>query len=227
MVEDYISDREQEEALRQWWRENWRWILGGVVLGLALLAGYRYYQSHREQQAHQAADLYTEIETALKSDDVDKAGQLLGGLTSDFDKSAYAQEARLLLAKSHVDHGKFDDAVPLLRAVIDKSRDAEMAQIARLRLARVLLQQGKHDETLKLLDTGKAGAFAGPEREIRGDAYFAKGDMEAARAEYAAALAADDAQIDRALVELKLQEVGGVAPAPKNAPLPASASVEE
>lgn len=225
MVDDYSSDREQEEALRQWWRENWRWILGGVVLGLALLTGWRYYQSHREQQAHKAASLYSEIETALKSDNVDKAGQLLGSLSSDFDKSAYAQEARLLLAKSHVDHGKFDDAVLLLRAVIDKSKDAEMAQIARLRLARVLLQQGKHDETLQLLDTRKAGAFSGPEREIRGDAHFAKGAMEAARAEYAAALASDDAQIDRTLVELKLQEVGGVAPAPKEAALPTS--VEE
>lgn len=225
MVEDYISDREQEEALRRWWSENWRWILGGVVLGLALLGGWRYYQSHREQQAHKAAELYTDIETALKTDDVDKAGQLLGGLTSDFDKSAYAQEARLLLAKSHVDHGKFDDAVPLLRAVIDKSKDEEMAQIARLRLARVLLQQGKHDESLKLLETQKAGAFSAPEREIRGDAQFAKGDMEAARAEYAAALAGDDAQIDRALVELKLQEVGGVKPASKDVPLPAA--VEE
>jgi predicted negative regulator of RcsB-dependent stress response len=225
MVDDYSSDREQEEALRQWWRENWRWILGGVVLGLALLIGWRFYQSHREQQAHKAAALHSEIETALKSDDVDKAGELLGGLTSDFDKSAYAQQARLLLAKSHVDRGKFDDAVPLLRAVIDKAKDAQTAQIARMRLARVLLQQGKHDETLKLLDIQKAGAFAGPAREIRGDAFFAKGDREAARAEYAAALAADDAQIDRTLVELKLQEVGGVAPAPKDAPLPAS--VEE
>ena len=216
MVEDYTSDREQEEALRQWWRENWRWIVGGVVLGVALLWGWRYYQSYREQQAHKAAQMYSEVDAALKSDDLDKAGKLLGGLSSDFDKSAYAQEARLLIAKSHVDHGKFDDAVPLLRAVIDKSKDEEMAQIARLRLARVLLQQGKHDETLKLLDTQKAGAFAAVAREVRGDAYFAKGDLEAARAEYAAALAGDDAQIDRSLVELKLQEVGGVAPAPKD-----------
>lgn len=225
MVEDYTSDREQEEALRQWWRENWRWIAGGVALGVALLWGWTHYKSYVEQQAHKAAKAYSEVEAALKSDDVDKAGQLLGGLTSDFDKSAYAQEARLLIAKSHVDHGKFDDAVPLLRAVIDKSKDEEMAQIARLRLARVLLQQGKHDETLKLLDTQKAGAFSGVEREVRGDAYFAKGDMEAARAEYAAALAGDDAQIDRTLVELKLQEVGGVAPAPKDALL--STAVEK
>jgi predicted negative regulator of RcsB-dependent stress response len=40
MVEDYLSDREQEEALRAWWRDNWRWILGGIALGVALLFGW-------------------------------------------------------------------------------------------------------------------------------------------------------------------------------------------
>jgi predicted negative regulator of RcsB-dependent stress response len=222
MVDDYTSDREQEEALRIWWRENWRWILGGVALGLALLFGWRAYQSHREEQAHKAAQMYADIEAALGSDDAEKAGKLLNGLSAEFDSSAYAQEARLLLAKSHVDHEKLDDAAALLRTVMEKSDDKEMAQIARLRLARVLLQQGKHDETLKLLDTRSAGEFAGPEREVRGDAQYAKGNMEAARAEYAAALAGNDAQIDRTLLELKLQEVGGTAPAPKDTVLPAS-----
>ena len=36
MVEEYLTDRDQEEALRNWWKENWRWIFGGIVLGLAL-----------------------------------------------------------------------------------------------------------------------------------------------------------------------------------------------
>ena len=51
MVDDYLSDREQEEALRSWWRDNWRWIIGGVVLGLALLGGWRYWQVYRDQRA--------------------------------------------------------------------------------------------------------------------------------------------------------------------------------
>ena len=47
MVEDYLTDRDQEEALRNWWRENWKWILAGVALGLGLLAGYQYWQTYR------------------------------------------------------------------------------------------------------------------------------------------------------------------------------------
>ena len=220
MVEDYLSDREQEEALRSWWKENWRWIVGGVALGLALLGGWNYWQSYRDKRAAAAAQIYSEIDTALKDRNIEKAGTLLKGLTADFDSSAYAQEARLLLAKADVDSGKYDDAAKLLREVADKSKDKEMAQIARLRLARVLVQQAKYDEAVKSLESQTSGAYAGQAREIRGDALSAKGDKEGARAEYAAALAGDDAQSDRTLLELKLQEAGGVVAAKESLQIP-------
>lgn len=218
MVDDYLSDREQEEALRNFWRENWRWIVGGVVLGLALLGGLRYYETHRERTAAEAARLYEDLQAALGKPDVEQAASVLATLTADHKSSGYTQQGRLLLAKVHVDAGKLDDAIAQLRAVIEDSKDEELAQIARMRLARLLIQQGKHDEALQLLNTDSAGAFAAQVREIRGDALYVKGDREGARAEYAAALADNaDAQTDRTLLEMKLQEVGGAAspPAPQ------------
>src|SRR5690606_27946580 len=121
---------------------------------------------------------------------------------------------RMLMAKKHVDDGKFDEAVPLLQSVVNESEDEELAWVARLRVARLLIQQGKHDEALKLLDPDEAGAFAAQVREIRGDAQVAKGDTDAARAEYAAALADNidgsaGRMVDRTLLEMKLQDVGG------------------
>jgi predicted negative regulator of RcsB-dependent stress response len=132
----------------------------------------------------------------------------------------------LLKAKQHVEAAQYDEAATQLRLVADEAKDEELAQIARQRLARVLIQQGKHDEAVQLLDPAKAGAFAAQVREIRGDAFVAKGDTESARAEYAAALVPSaegesaDAQIDRTLLELKLQQVGGsAAPAAAAEPL--------
>jgi predicted negative regulator of RcsB-dependent stress response len=49
MVEDYLTDRDQEEALRNWWQENWKWILAGIALGLGLLAAYQYWQTYRDR----------------------------------------------------------------------------------------------------------------------------------------------------------------------------------
>lgn len=214
MVDDYLSDREQEEALRNWWRDNWRWIIGGVVLGVVLLGGWRYWNVYRDERAMDAAKVYGELRSAIETRKLDQAERLLADLAASHAGSAYTQQSRLALAKVRADEDKFDEALTLLRAVIDSADDKELAQIARLRAARVLIQQGKPDEALALLDAEKAGAFAAQVREVRGDALAAKNDNDGARAEYAAALTANaDAQIDRTMLELKLQEVGGSTPA--------------
>jgi predicted negative regulator of RcsB-dependent stress response len=216
MVEDYLNDRDQEEALRNWWRENWKFIIAGVALGVAGLAGYSWYQKYRNAQAEHAATVYTDFQKALASKDDAQAGKLLDSLAGEHANSAYTQEGRLMLAKRHADAGRFDEAIQQLRQVVDDSRDPELGRIAQMRLARLLIQTGKNDEALAQLDVEKAGAFAAQLREIRGDALLAKGDAQGARAEYAAALSADTkGEIDRATVEMKLREVGGEVPPPK------------
>jgi predicted negative regulator of RcsB-dependent stress response len=212
MADDYLSDREQEEALRLWWRENWPWIIGGIVLGLALLAGWQYWKTHRAQQAEQAFELYREYQNA--GEDPNKAVSAFDRLNAEYATSPYTMQARLLQAKKHVDAAEYDEAVQHLQAVIDRAQDAELVHIARLRLSRVFIQQGKYDEAVGLLNPDTAGAFAAQMREIRGDALFERGDRDAARAEYAAALAANaDAQVDRSMLEMKLQQTGGELPA--------------
>jgi len=214
MVEEYLTDRDQEEALRNWWRENWSWILGGIVLGLVLLGGWQYWKAHSANRAATAAKLYEDFRGALDSKDLEAANGTLGSLVADYKKSPYTQQSRLLLAKRHVEDGKYDEALPLLQAVANESVDEELAWVARLRAARLLIQQGKYDDALSLLNPEKAGAFAAQVREIRGDAQVAKGNAEGARAEYAAALTANiggrgEGAIDRTLLEMKLQDVGG------------------
>src|ERR1044072_7387413 len=76
MVEDYLTDRDQEEALRNWWRENWKWILAGVVVGLGGLAGWTYFQKYRNAQAEHAATVYADFHKAVDANDDAKAGKL-------------------------------------------------------------------------------------------------------------------------------------------------------
>ncbi|MDY0065202.1 MAG: tetratricopeptide repeat protein [Steroidobacteraceae bacterium] len=217
MAEDYLSDREQEEALREWWRENWRWIVGGVVLGLGLLGGWRYWEAHGERRAQEAAVAYEELSSAVQASDYERAEHALSELIDRHAGSAYVEQGRMLLAKMHADREKFDEALALLQAA-SKADDEELAQVARLRAARIMIHQGRHDDALALLNVAQAGAFLAQVREVRGDALFAKGDQEGARAEYAAALASDsDAQIDRTLLEMKLQDVGGGEPSTADA----------
>ena len=199
-----LTDNEREEQLRRWWGENWLWIVGGIVLGLALLAGWQYWQKTRLQAAEQDEAAYLSVIDALGGNQIDQAAARAKELRDRRPGSPYADQADLALARMAVDRREFDDAAARLRVVMDGSKDPELRTVARVRLARVLLEQGKHDEGLALLDPAKAGAFAALYHEVRGDAYAAKGDAQAAAGEYDAALAAGaEAGIDRTFVELK------------------------
>lgn len=209
-MEDYLSEDEQAEALKNWWRENWMWVLSGVVLGLGILGGWQFYQRQQTQRAEGASTLMTQYAAALAGKDTAKSDQLFKQIEGKYGATPYADQARLLQARTQVEAGDFDKAAATLRTVADKTKDEELAKVAKLRLARVLAQQGKYDEALTLLDPAKAGAFAAQVHEIRGDVYFAKNDVVQARASYQAALAAAGRESagSRELLELKLQDLG-------------------
>lgn len=222
MAEEYLTDDEQWEAIKRGIGENGVWIVGGVVLGAALLFGWRYYHTHQNELALKAAAQFGQMTVALESNDRNKARQAADGLIQDYPTSPYADQAQLTLARLFIDDGQLPSAVGPLTRVMSESKDSELKHIARLRLARVLIDQGKPDEAIKTLAEDTPGAFAARYHEVRGDAFYAKKDSKSAATEYAAALARSDAGGgDSALLELKLADLG----APASPSTPATAMV--
>jgi predicted negative regulator of RcsB-dependent stress response len=212
MVDEYSSDLEQEEALRNWWKENWRWVSSGIVLGLALLSGWEYWQAQTQQHAEAAAQAYADFAAAIESNDKAKIEALAKELDTRYADSPYADQAHFALAQSYVATGKFEQAGGELKRVVDTSKDEALVQIARLRLARVQQQLGHYEEALALLDVTKAGAFAAQLQEVRGDILLAKGDRSGSRLAYQAAISEhvgkDLAPGESELLSLKLQDLG-------------------
>lgn len=205
-----LTDNEREEQLRAWWSENWLWIFGGIALGLAMLAGWQYWQRHKISVAEAAASGYREVIQALGSADRPAAIAAAEKLRLEHPDTPYTDQAALALARVAVDRREYDEAARLLQGVADTSIDAELRNIATGRLARVLIEQGKPDEALALLDASQAGEFAALYHDIRGDALNAKGESAAARDEYELALAeeTDMSGLDRAFIELKRDALG-------------------
>lgn len=209
MAEEYLTDDEQWEAIKRGIAENGLWIVAGVVLGVGALFGWRYYQGHQNEVALQAAAQFGTMTTAVQLGDRSKAREIAAALIKDFPTSPYADQAQLTLAGLDVDEGKLPSAVAPLNLVMNNSKDGELKRIARLRLARVLIAQGKPDEAIATLAQDTPGSFTSSYHQVRGDAYYAKKDYKGAVTEYKAALDAGDASnVDTALLELKLADLG-------------------
>jgi len=209
MAEDYLTADEQLEHVKRVVAENWVWVVGGIVLGAALIFGYRYYDSYRNDRALRAAAQFDDMTSALEHNDKAESRQIADGLIKDFPTSPYADQAQLVLARLYVDEGKLSDAAGPLMQVMNNSKDNELRHIARLRLARVLTDQGKPDDAIKTL-SDEPGAFVARYHEVRGDAYYVKKELQRASAEYKAALGESGSQggVDSALLTLKIADLG-------------------
>src|SRR5262249_41424452 len=106
---------------------------------------------------------------------------------------------------------ELDKAADELETVMNGTKDHELALVARVRLARVEIAQGKPDEALTTLNAVEAGAFAARYHEVRGDAWYAKGDKAAALKEYRSAAGNPDLG-DAALLDLKIADLAADAP---------------
>ncbi|PPU11911.1 YfgM family protein [Xanthomonas arboricola] len=206
-IDDLLDEHEQGERVRSWLRKNGAGLVGGVVVGLALILGWQWWQKHTATQSVEANTRYEAVVKSIQGKDLDKAAKDIVAL-DDGKGGVYAELAALRLAKAQVDAGKHAEAIKTLR---DVPAEGELKQIVQQRLARVLTESGKPDEAIKLL----ADAQDHTSLEIRADALVVQSKPDEARALYAKALTTVDvASPQRRLLETKLMDVGGKVPDP-------------
>jgi len=218
-LEDYLSEKEQWEAVKTWFRENGLWIVAGVVVGGAGIAGYQWWNGHIDKVNGEASAKYEQIVTDLGRNDESGASTLLGELERDYSSTPYIDQARLAFARVYVESNRLDKAVSALEAVSQHSKDKQLALLARLRLARVQISQQKPDDALATLNGVDPGAFAAQFHEVRGDADLAKGDKGGALSEYRVARTMDTGGAgSNSLLDLKISDLmADAAPAPSAA----------
>ena len=208
-MEGYESEKEQIDAIKKWWKENGKSIIVGVVLGVGLVVGGRWWLSHQSKQAEIASDQYAMVLQEIKKGDDDAALKRGGRLMEAFAKSNYAALTALELAKLKVDKPDLEGARYYLQWVVDHASAAPLKDVARLRLARVLLAKGDKAGALKMVGAVDANTFVQPAQELKGDILLAEGDRDQARAAYSAAADAVPKGGDRSRLDMKLAEAGG------------------
>lgn len=202
---EHLNEEEQVEAIKKWWSENGKSVVGGVVLGLALVGGWRGWQHYEQNRAETAGARYDEMLVAAEVQRLDQAVQLAEGLRVEFGDTAYASLAALHVAKLKLEAGDPGAAQVQLAWVRTNAPDPGLRQIASLRLARILVDEGELDAAQRILDAAPRDAFAPELAELRGDVARARGDVKAARAAYEEALAGKPGS--SAILRMKLDDL--------------------
>ena len=219
-MDDYLSEKEQIDTLKQRVREYGPYALAGVVVAVGGLYGWQYYQSSQAHQGLEAAAKVEAIAAQLGGGDATGAAKAADALRDGYGRTPYADAADLMVARSLVEAEDFLGAMARVENVIRTTADEEMKAVAMLRKARLQRAMGKPDDGLKTVNAaleggkvGELGAFAARFLEVKGDLLGDKGDVKGAAAAWQEALAKDkDGVLAREVVELKLNQAGGKLP---------------
>lgn len=204
-----LEEQEQIAALKDWWRKYGNILSTGALVVLVGVAGTQAWRYYRTQQSSSAAMLYSQLDTADKTNEAKKVQEIAATLAASHAGTAYASMAALRAAKSFAAANDLTNAKQRLQWVIDKTGEDEMRDVARLRLAGVLLDEKQFDEALKLLDAKHVPAFDGLYADLRGDILAVQNKRAEARAAYQIALEKADARSSyRQLVQIKLDALG-------------------
>jgi predicted negative regulator of RcsB-dependent stress response len=208
MTDIHLSEDEQVEALKRWWKENGTAILVGVLIGIAGIVGVWYWQDHKHGKAESGSVVFAEFTDAIQQNQEDVIHSKYQSLQNDYHSTPYAALAALAVAKHSVDKKDLPAAETQLRWAIDNARHAAITHLARIRLTRVLIQEKKLDAALALIADQKDPAFISDYAELRGDIYQQQGNLEQARTAYAEALSDTTLQgVRRAYLEMKRDDL--------------------
>lgn len=206
-----LEEQEQLADLKAFWAKYGNLITWGLTAVLGAYAAYNFYNYNQRTQAVQASGLYVELQKASK--DNTKVQRIAGDLENNFGRSAYAPMAALAAAKSAFEANDMKTTKAQLQWAIEHGND-EYKSVAKLRMAGVLLDEKAYDEAAKLLATDFLPQFAGSVEDRKGDVFVAQNKVAEARKAYQAALdASDKKNPGRQLIQLKLDAIGGAAPA--------------
>jgi predicted negative regulator of RcsB-dependent stress response len=190
------EDQEEVEKLKRWWKAYGNALLLGIVLGLAILFGNKYWHDYKRQQAEAASVLYDQMLEDYGKKAIDDARKAGSSLIERYPSTPYAGLAALVLARISFDAGKNEETRQRLQWAMEHAHDPGTRRIARLRLARVLAAAKEVDAALALLDVKDTSGFSSEYQELRGDLLASKGDKRGARDAY----------------ELALKELGALSP---------------
>ena len=202
---DYLTDEEQAERLKAWWDNNGTSLLIALVVAIAVVVGWRYYQTYTTDRANAASEAFRSyLEARAQAEPVN---DYLTTIDNEHEGSSYHVFTLLYRASDQVQEQDWEEALALLERAVELADERNLKDSARYRAAKVLYELDRLDRcTAQLAEITSPGLRA-QVAELSGDVAFAQGDIEAARAAYQAAVDAARSDLQNVLPGTGLMEL--------------------
>jgi predicted negative regulator of RcsB-dependent stress response len=181
------TEQEELDKFKEWMKSYGGSLAFGIILGIGLLIGYRYWNTERELKREMASALYDEYRQDLMNHG-SKTKDLGEQMLAKYAGTPYAAMTALFMAQQAYEAG--DKAVA--RKHIEWARNHTASDAvkltATLRLARLMIETGDLSGAQALAETKDVTGFDAEFSELKGDIAMAQNKPDAARAAYQAAL---------------------------------------
>lgn len=202
-MEVYDSEEQQIEAIKEWWSAYGKFVIILVVVVIAGLLGWHYYDQSTTASRETSSHSYSEVVDKLQSDGIKAQKEVQDFINTSSEKS-YAVLAAMELAKVQIDAGKLDDGLKQLNWAVANTKDKALTALLNYRIARIETEQGKYDAAKKSLDQVTSEHWTGRVDELRGDIALRQGNKEEAYRQYSQAQQAADAS---RMLQLKINDL--------------------
>lgn len=200
---------EQLDAIKAWWQDNRKWLLGALLVAVVVIGGWRGWSYYQYKQGSEAATLFQQFSEQMGSGDAKRINDAAAAMMEKFASSAYASRAALMAALVNEQMKDAATAKTQLQWVIDNAGEEGLKDMARLRLAAVLLDEKNYADALKQLEAGHMASLDGLYADLRGDILNAQGKKDEARSAYTLAFEKiDERSMYRNLIQIKLDALG-------------------
>lgn len=204
-MEVYSNENEQREAVKQFFSENGKALVVGVVLGVAALIGWRYWGSSQETAARETSQKYDTVLSSLQANNAAGITRVESFIKDN--SNTYGALASLSLAHQLVEKNEIGKADEQLKQGLNDTKDDNLKAIINLRLARLQIQQQQGDAALKTLEGVKGEGWSAIVADLRGEALLSKGDKQGARQAWSKGVDSDASPALREMMKMKINNL--------------------
>ena len=197
------SQEEQQEILLTFWEKFKYLIIFALISIIAIIVGRDYFISSSNERDFTTASLY---QSYLESNDMETGKQIL----NSYPDSIYSDFVRLNEAKRSFENNKSNEAVDLLKIVIENNSEDQFNPLqvaAKTRLAKIYLDKADYDQVISLFES--SDELTSTMYELKGDAENKLGQSAEARMSYMLALQTNTNQASKALINMKISDLEG------------------